>query len=217
MATGDAETPGDTNKDLSTDPPIPDLRTRTRDLLRRQIAETAWSVFAERGFDDVTVNEVAAATGISRATFFRYFSSKEEAVFVALEALGEEVAAALARRPAGEDAWTALRRAFDAVTPNYARNPARSLARLKLTRETPSLRAHELERHEQWQRQIGTVLARRLGCEQRGVRAEALVGAAIGALDAATARWAHSDGELDLVALIDEAFAAIGDPHPTLN
>jgi len=186
-------------------------------VLRTQIAETAWSVFAERGFNDVTVNEVATATGISRATFFRYFSSKEEAVFVALEALGEEVAAALGERPAGEDAWTALRRAFDAATPNYARNPARSLARLNLTRETPSLRAHELERHQQWRRQIGAVLAGRLGCEQGGVRAEALVGAAISALDAATDRWAHSGGELDLVALIDEAFAAIGDPHPTLG
>jgi len=185
-------------------------------VLRTEIAETAWSVFAERGFDDVTVNEVAAATGISRATFFRYFSSKEEAVFVALEALGAEVAAALAARPAGEDAWTALRRAFDAATPSYAANPARSLARLNLTRQTPSLRAHELERHEQWQRQIGSVLAPRLGREIGDVGVEALVGAAIGALDAATERWAHSDGELDLVALIDEAFAAIGNPHPKL-
>jgi len=198
-------------------PPVPDLRARARDALRTEIAETAWSVFAERGFDDVTVNEVAAATGISRATFFRYFSSKEEAVFVALEALGADVAAALAERPAGEDAWAALRRAFDAATPSYAANPARSLARLNLTRQTPSLRAHELERHEQWQRQIGSVLAPRLGREIGDVGVEALVGAAIGALDAATERWAHSEGKLDLVALIDEAFAAIGDPHPPLR
>lgn len=196
---------------------VPDLRARTRDLLRAQFAETAWNVFAERGFDAVTVDEVAAATGISRATFFRYFSSKEEAVFVALDALGGEVAAALAARPAGEDAWAALRRAFDAATPSYATNPARSLARLRLTRETPSLRSHERDRQEQWRRQIGAALAPRLGREAGDVRVEALVGAAIGALDAATERWARAGGELDLVALIDEAFAAIGAPHPKLR
>jgi AcrR family transcriptional regulator len=198
-------------------PQLSDLRSRTRDAVRAQVAETAWSVFAERGFDDVTVNQVAEATGISRASFFRYFSSKEEAVFVALEAMGAEIAAALAARPAGEDAWTAMRRAFDAALPIYAGNPARALARLNLTRETPSLRAHQLEHHEQWQRLIGGALAPRIGLEQGDVKVEALVGAAIGALDAATERWARSQGSLDLVALIDEAFAAIAGPSPKLS
>ncbi len=200
-----------------TSPPVPDLRARTRDALRAEIAETAWSVFAERGFDDVTVDEVATATGISRATFFRYFSSKEEAVFVALETMGAEIAAALAERPAGEDAWSAIRRSFDAALANYERNPGRSLARLNLTRETPSLRAHQLERQEQWQHLIGGALATRIGLEPGDVRAEALVGAAIGALDAATESWALSKGSLDLVALIDAAFGAITGPAPKLG
>ena len=199
------------------DPEVPDLRSRTRDALRAEIAETAWNVFAERGFDDVTVDEAARLTGISRATFFRYFASKEEAVFVALETMGAEFAEALAARPAGEDAWTALRCAFDMVTPRYEANPGQSLARLNLTRKTPSLRAHELERHEQWQRLLGTALAPRLGLEPGDVRVEALVGAAISALDAATEGWANSNGALDLVALIDQAFAAIGDPPPPLR
>jgi AcrR family transcriptional regulator len=185
------------------------LRSLTRETVRAQIAETAWSVFAERGFDDVTVNEVAEATGISRASFFRYFSSKEEAVFVALEATGAEIATALEQRPPEEKPWVALRRAFDAATPNYASNPARSLARLNLTRETPSLRAHQLERQAQWCSLIGPALAIRTGLEPDDVRIEAVVGAAIAALDAATERWALSGGELDLASLIDEAFAAI--------
>jgi len=190
---------------------VPDLRTLTRETVRAQIAETAWNVFAERGFDDVTVNEVAAATGISRASFFRYFSSKEEAVFVALEAMGAEIATALEERPPEERPWEALRRAFDAATPNYASNPARSLARLNLTRETPSLRAHQLERQAQWRGVIGPALALRTGLRPDDVRIEAVVGAALAALDAATERWALSDGELDLTALIDEGFAAIAE------
>ena len=190
---------------------IPDLRSLTRETVRAQIAETAWSVFAERGFDDVTVNEVSEATGISRASFFRYFSSKEEAVFVALEAMGAEIATALEERPPREGPWVALRRAFDAATPNYASNPSRSLARINLTRETPSLRAHQLERQGQWRSLIGPALAIRVGLDPEDVRIEAVVGAAIAALDAATEVWALSGGELDLTALIDEAFTAIGD------
>ncbi len=48
-----------------------DLRTRTRENDRVQIAEVAFNVIAERGFDAVTATEVAEAAGISRARFFR--------------------------------------------------------------------------------------------------------------------------------------------------
>ncbi|HVY96739.1 MAG TPA: TetR family transcriptional regulator [Solirubrobacterales bacterium] len=194
-----------------------DLRALTRESIRRQLAETAWDAFAERGFDEVTAAEVAQAAGISRASFFRYFGSKEEAVFAALETMGAEIATALAERPSGEDAWVALRRAFDAAIPSYKRDPARSLARLRLTRETPALRAHQLERQAQWREMIGAVLASRLGAEPGDVRIEALAAAALGALDAATERWAVSEGSLDLIALIDDAFDAVSGRHPKLG
>src|ERR1700761_879632 len=96
-----------------------DLRSRTRENVRVQIAEVAFRVFAERGFDAVTATEVAEAAGISRASFFRYFESKEDAVFVVQEELGVDVAAALGGRPAGEDAWTALRGALDVAVRTY--------------------------------------------------------------------------------------------------
>src|SRR6201999_4006632 len=117
-----------------------DLRSRTRENVRVQIAEVAFNVFAERGFDAVTATEVAEAAGISRASFFRYFESKEDAVFVAQEELGMKVAARLLERPAGEDAWTALRRALDAVSTYYRESPSHALARLRLIRSTPRLR-----------------------------------------------------------------------------
>lgn len=122
---------------------------KARERTRAEIAEVAFQVFAARGFDAVTATEVAAAAGISRASFFRYFDSKEDAVFVAQEEMGANVAAALRERPAGEDAWTALRRA--------------------------------------------------------------------GALDAASSRWAESDGADDLIELLDEAFGAIAEPFPALG
>jgi AcrR family transcriptional regulator len=194
-----------------------DLRSRTRENVRVQIAEVAFNVFAERGFDAVTATEVAEAAGISRASFFRYFESKEDAVFVAQEEMGAQVAAAVRERPAGEDAWTALRRALDAAVGLYQRSPGEALGRLKLIRGNPNLRSHQLERLASWKEVIGTALAERLGSGEPDLRVEALVGAALGALDAASSRWAESDGADDLIELIDDAFGAIAEPFPKLR
>jgi AcrR family transcriptional regulator len=193
-----------------------DLRRKSRENLRAEIAEVAFRVFAERGFDQVTATEVAAAAGISRASFFRYFESKEDAVFVAQEEMGTNVAAALRERPGGEDAWTALRRALDVAVATYQRSPDEALARLRLIKCTPNLRAHQLERLAQWKEAIGTALAERLRVNGDDIKVEALVGAALGALDAASTRWAQSDGAADLIELIDEAFAVIAEPFPLL-
>jgi AcrR family transcriptional regulator len=194
-----------------------DLRSRTRESVRAQIAEVAFNVFAERGFDAVTATQAAEAAGISRASFFRYFESKEDAVFVAQEELGAKIAAALRERPAGEDAWSALRASFAVVTSIYEDSPSRGLARLRLIRSTPKLRAHQLERLDQWKVQIGAALAERLGLEEADVRVEALVAAALGALNAASSRWAAADGADDLVGMLDTAFGAIADPFPTFD
>ncbi|MBN9621877.1 MAG: TetR family transcriptional regulator [Actinobacteria bacterium] len=194
-----------------------DLRSKARASARAEIAEVAFDVFAERGFDEVTATEVAEAAGISRASFFRYFESKEDAVFVAQEEMGANVAAALTARPGGEDAWTALRRALDAAVETYQRSSEEALGRLRLIRETPNLRVHQLERLAKWKTLIGAALAVRLGLPHSDIKVEALVGAALGALDAASSRWAASDGAEDLIELIDEAFGAIVQPFPELR
>lgn len=194
-----------------------DLRSRTRENVRAQIAEVAFNVFAERGFDAVTATEVAEAAGISRASFFRYFESKEDAVFVAQEEMGAEIAAEIANRPAGEDAWTALRKSLDVGVGIYRESPTRALARLRLICATPKLRAHQLERLDQWKALIGSALAKRLGAAEIDLRIEALVAAAIGALNVASMRWALSDGADDLFELIDEAFGAVAGPFPKLG
>jgi AcrR family transcriptional regulator len=201
---------------MVSDKPL-DLRGKARESARAEIAEVAFRVFAERGFDQVTATEVAAAAGISRASFFRYFESKEDAVFVAQEEMGANVAAALAARPAGEDAWIALRAALDPVLETYQRSPGEALGRLRLIRCTPNLRSHQLERLAQWREVIGAAPAVRLGLPPTDIKVEALVGAALGALDAASTRWAESDGGEDLIGLIDEAFAAIAEPFPELG
>jgi AcrR family transcriptional regulator len=186
-----------------------DPRAQARATVRARIAQAVFTIFAERGFDETTATEAAEAAGISRASFFRYFSSKEEAVFAVQEAMGEEIAAALADRPAGEDNWTALRRAFDVGVRNYEQNPAETLKRVRLARGTPALRAHELERQQQWRQMLSDVLAPRLGLETGDVRAEAVAGAAMAAFSAAVFSWAEAGETADLIGLIDESFGAV--------
>ena len=194
-----------------------DLRSKSRESLRAEIAEVAFKVFAERGFDQVTATEVAEAAGISRASFFRYFEAKEDAVFVVQEELGVDVAGALSARPDGEDAWTALRRALDVAVRTYQRDPDEMLARLRLIRCTPDLRSHQLDRLDEWRKAIGAALAKRLAAGGEAIRVEALVAAALAAFDAALTRWSESDGAEDLIALIDDAFASVADSFPRLG
>jgi AcrR family transcriptional regulator len=194
-----ADTPGN-----SADP-----RAQARASVRAKIGQAVFTIFAERGFEETTATEAAEAAGVSRASFFRYFSSKEEAVFAAQEAMGEEIAAALGERPADEDTWTALRRAFDAAVRNYELNPTETLKRVRLARGTPALRAHELERQQQWRQMISDVLAPRLRLEPGDVRAEAVAGAAMAAFAAAVFSWAEQGERADLIALIDEGFGGV--------
>jgi AcrR family transcriptional regulator len=185
-----------------------DLRARVRESTRVEVGMIALDLFAEKGFEATTAGEAADAAGISRASFFRLFSSKEEAVFARQEATGAVIAATLAERPPEEDHWTALHSAFKASTDRYMEDPERALARSRLILENPSLRARRLEVHADWSPAICEALAARVGGDAESIKIEGVVAAALGAFDAATTRWGASDGG-DLIALIDESFEAV--------
>lgn len=83
--------------------------------MRAEVSDVAFRLFTERGFENTTVEQIAAAAGLSRTTFFRYFGTKEELVLGRVSEFGRQVADALASRPAEEQPWDALRRAFDVI------------------------------------------------------------------------------------------------------
>jgi AcrR family transcriptional regulator len=185
-----------------------DLRARVRRRTRAEVAEVAFDLFAERGFEVTTADEVAEAAGISRASFFRLFSSKEEAVFVALEATGAVLAAALAERPAREDPWTALRSAFTVAIDQYLGDPEQALARARLAQQNPALRGRLIDLQNTWGREIREPLAARMGEPVDSLAVEAVVRAALAAFDVAATRWGDAGGG-DLIALIDGSFEAV--------
>lgn len=141
------------------------VRPSTRDIaraaIRSELAQVAFDLFRRDGFDNVTVNDLAAAAGVSRSTFLRYFGSKEDAVLGAVDARGEQVADALRARPADEDDWTALRRALDAVTEPHRQDPDGTLEVSQLIMRTPALGARTLEKQNGWRPVIAQALAER--------------------------------------------------------
>jgi AcrR family transcriptional regulator len=86
------------------------LRERKKQQTRQLIADTAWRLFADRGFDRVTVAEVAREAEVAVATVFNYFPTKEDLFFFRLEAFGAQLVDAVAARPAGEPVLAAVRR-----------------------------------------------------------------------------------------------------------
>lgn len=88
------------------------LRELKKEQTRRLIADTAWRMFADRGFDQVSVAEVAREAQVAEATVYNYFPSKEDLFYWRLESFATGLADAVRARPAGEPALAAFRRAL---------------------------------------------------------------------------------------------------------
>jgi len=86
------------------------LRERKKAQTRQLIAETAWRLFADRGFERVTVAEVARLADVAPATVFNYFPTKEDLFYSRLEAFGARLLEAVAAREPGEPVLAAFRR-----------------------------------------------------------------------------------------------------------
>ncbi|MFB4193128.1 TetR/AcrR family transcriptional regulator [Streptomyces carpaticus] len=189
----------------------PTLRERARSAARAEIAATAVRLFAEHGFEATTVDQIAAAVGISRRSFFHYFGSKEDVVLGDTDALGETVRAALEARPAQESAWTAIGEAFKELR-RCAGSEKEQLVLAGIHDQAPSLRARHLEKHLRWQQLLAPEIQRRLGLPPSPApdpRALAFVAAALACLDAAVDAWYRSGGTDDIEHLFTEAVATL--------
>ncbi|OHV28866.1 transcriptional regulator [Pseudofrankia sp. EUN1h] len=175
------------------------------------LAEVALDLFRRDGFDNVTINDIAAAAGVSRSTVLRHFGTKEDAVLGALDAHGAQVADALRARPPAESDWVALRRALDIIVEIYRQDPAAALATTHLVLATPALHTRQWEKQHSWRPALTRALAERGASPLAGVVTHSVrAAAALDCLNIAIAHWARSGNTLDLAALLDEAFAALG-------
>ncbi|MGW0425307.1 TetR/AcrR family transcriptional regulator [Streptomyces sp. NPDC003015] len=192
----------------------PGLRERMRATIRAEVTEVALRLFIEQGFDRTTVDQIAAEAGLSRASLFRHFGTKEDIVLVDLEEIGRQIADTLATRPDEERPWEALRRAFDVMTRMNEAAPERTLSYLRMLQDTPSLRARHYEKQLGWQEMMVPEIARRLGSgpdHPEDPRPTALVAAALACADAASSGWVACEGKVPLAVLLDRAMGAFTD------
>src|SRR3954451_6546949 len=86
------------------------LRERKKQRTRELIAESARRLFGERGFEAVTVAEIARAADVSAQTVFNYFPTKEDLVYWRLESFEDELLGTIRARAPGESVLTAFGR-----------------------------------------------------------------------------------------------------------
>ena len=179
--------------------------------MKAEAVAVASRLFDDQGFDNTTVDQIAAEAGLSRATFFRYFKTKEDVALDDLQALGQRVAAAFASRPDDERAWVALRRAFEVITEDKASEPDRSLRFFTMLCGTPSLKARHWEKQQRWHELLDPEMRRRLGRSSaiHDPVAAAAVGAGLACLDAATEAWLACNGTKPLASLLDQSMGAL--------
>jgi AcrR family transcriptional regulator len=192
------------------------LHERKRQLVRDELTEAALQLLAFQGFEETTIDQMAAAAGVSRRTFFRYFQSKEDVIIEFLSDLGRKLSDGLSARPATEPPAVALQNTLRVFTDTFWEHPEKSQRLARAMVSTPALLARYLERQVTWRADLTTELAARMRADPADLRPAVLVGVAFAAFDTALIRWVHQDAITDLNALLTDCFAvAFPPPSPS--
>jgi len=161
----------------------PGLRERKKQQTRQLIFESARRLFAERGFDAVTVAEIARAADVSEVTVFNYFPNKEDLFYGGMQFFEEQLLEAVRTRPRGESAIKALRRRLlDSADGLRSRERIDAILKAAATvSASPSLVAREREIVERYTQQLAELLAEETGAAAGDVEPLAMAAALMGA------------------------------------
>jgi AcrR family transcriptional regulator len=192
--------------------PEPDWRQRKKAATSERIRASALRLFREQGYDATTVEQIAAAAGVSHMTFFRYFPTKED---VALsDSYDPLIASFIALTPA---TWPLIERIRAVLVQGlrqiYDTDRDTLLAQVKLIVSTPALR------ERQWAGQFATqqAILQALEVDQHdpdaGFHAKVTVAACLAAASTAVLTWVENDGTPELPDLIGQAFDILARPR----
>ncbi|HZE31743.1 MAG TPA: TetR family transcriptional regulator [Actinoallomurus sp.] len=163
------------------------LRERKKEQTRQLIVDTAWRLFADRGFDDVTVTEIAREAQVAKATVFNYFPAKEDLFFPRLEDFGARMVEAVASRDDGETALAAFRRHLlgtGGLLDRVEAGDAEALHRLRTVNRviaaSPALRAREREAIAACADALAALLTSETGAPAGDIGAQVAANALIG-------------------------------------
>jgi AcrR family transcriptional regulator len=185
------------------------LQARKQELVRNAIWDAAIDLFAEKGFDETTVDDIVEAAGVSRRSFFRYFSSKTDLMTqrgtVTYERLLIE---AMQSCPSGTPLWEVVRHTVFQVVSHSAAEP-RTRQIIEIANKYPSARAalsHVSEVHYP----LMEAFSRRLRKgSKEGWTADLLAGLTLSLNGAAIHAW-FENPEQDVSISVDQVFAKLG-------
>jgi mycofactocin system transcriptional regulator len=192
---------------VTADPGTPG-RGRPPSTTHEQVSRVALELFSREGFEETTMDDIAAALGIGRRTLFRYFRSKNDMVWGdfdwVLDRLRADFSALDGRLPLME----ALRRA--AVSSNTYPADALPELRIRMTLITtvPALQAHSMLRYAEWRQVVAEFAAKRLRRDPGDFAPQAIGHAALAASTSAFTQWVHHPGG-DLMKLLDASYAML--------
>ncbi|HTA08351.1 MAG TPA: TetR family transcriptional regulator [Streptosporangiaceae bacterium] len=189
------------------------LRERKKAATRHALGVAAMRLAMERGLDNVLVEDIAEAAGVSARTFNNYFASKYEAICALGFDRAMRIGMTLSQRPAGEPIWQAI---TNAVMSEYG-TADRALdeewmAGVRLVTSTPALRGEYLKVQAMTQYSLAEAIAVRLGANPAATMFPRILAAAVtAAIEAGMDRWLHSDPPVPLAPLVRRALRQLAD------
>ena len=188
--------------------PAEPRRGRPPGTSRRELELIALHLFTDQGFDSTTIGQIAAGAGVSKRTFFRYFSSKASVLWSEFDHEVEVIRAALAEVPAGVPMMDAIRRAVVAANHCGPQDVSELRMRMNLIGNVPALQSSAAIHYDAWERAISDFAATRMGQPADSLYPLTVGRATLAACRAAYDRWS-ARADADLTFYLDAALAAL--------
>jgi AcrR family transcriptional regulator len=184
------------------------LRERHKQTTRRALVDTALRLFDERGYGEVTVEDICAAVDVSPRTFFRYFPAKEHVLAEPITGALQTIRLSLAGQDRGGSVWTDLRAAVMTAAAEVEHRREEFLRAGRVIRQTPGLLASSARALMEWEQTVRTEVAERLG-DTDGMYPRLLLGTTMLALRTGLDEWSELDGAVAVEPLVARALDAL--------
>ena len=183
------------------------LRERKKQKTRESIQRTALRLFEKQGYEQTTIEQIAAAAEISPSTFFNYFPTKEDVVL--FDAYDPMTIQMFLERPQDEPLNVSLRKVLENLAATFARDERMILARGRFFLEVPELRARLWDEAERSQLLLLQLLAERSGRRPDDYELRVTARIVTAALLEASKEWMRSNGRTGLVELTNRALDVV--------
>ena len=186
------------------------LRERKKEQTHGNLMAVAARLFAERGFDIVTIEEIAAEADVSPRTFYRYFPAKEDLVLGNIDDGVNMLVNALRQRPEGEPILDSIRGLVHDLAAEFEDNLDTQRRRAAVLEATPSLKLRNSERQGIFEEALAPVIAERLGSSMAtDLKPRLIAACAVAAFRVSSATWIAGGAHGSLVPIVDDALAML--------